>query len=81
MLKKRNKFIEADDALVITGTLLVILVLVVGGFLFMSYMVSQIVNIGMAIAIIGVGVLALGAGVMLLRRGLAGVFPKGVKQK
>ena len=75
MLKKRNKFIEADDAFVWTGTLIVVLVLVVGGFLFMSYMVSQIVNIGMAIAIMGVGVLALGAGVMLLKRGLTDVFP------
>lgn len=75
MLKKRNKFVDADNAFVLTGTILVVLVIVVGGFLFMAYAVSQIVNIGMAIAVMGVGILALGAGVMLLRRGLTGVFP------
>jgi hypothetical protein len=75
MLKRRNKFIEADNAFVLTGTVLVILAIVVGGFLFMAYMVSQITNIAIAIVIMGVGILAIGAGVMLLRKGLSGIFP------
>jgi uncharacterized protein (DUF983 family) len=75
MLKRRNKFIEADNAFVLTGTVLVILAIVVGGFLFMAYMVSQITNIAIAIVIMGVVILAIGAGVMLLRKGLSGIFP------
>ena len=77
MLKRRNKFIEADNAFVLTGTLIVVLVLVVGGFLFMAFMVSQITNIAIAIVIIGVGVLAMGAGITLMKRGLSGVFTRG----
>ena len=80
MLKRRNKFIEADNAFVLTGMILVVLALVVGGFLFMVYMVSQITNIAIAVVIIGVGILAMGAGITLMKRGLSGVFPsKGGK--
>jgi len=81
MLKRRrNKFIEADNAFVLTGTLIVVLVLVIGGFLFMSYLVSQITNVAIAVVVIGVGVLAMGAGITLMKRGLSGVFPiKGGK--
>lgn len=80
MLKRRrNKFIEADNAFVLTGTVIVVLVLVVGGFLFMTYLVSQITNVAIAVVLIGVGVLAMGAGITLLKRGLSGVLPKVVK--
>jgi hypothetical protein len=78
MLKRRrNKFIEADNAFVLTGTLIVVLAIIVGGLAFMFFMVSQITNIAIAVVIIGVGVLAMGAGITLMKRGLSGVFTKG----
>lgn len=68
MLKKIRK---NEEAAITIG--LIALVVIIGGFLFMSFLLTQIVNIGYAILLVGIGVLAVGGGAVLLRKGLSGM--------
>lgn len=77
MLKNRwiRKWIrKADDALIVTGTLIVVLLIVGLGFVAVMYIISSIMQIAIAIGIIALSLLALGAGVMMLKK----AFTKGV---
>ena len=70
MLRKLEK---NNDAFVITATFVIVLIAVLGGFIFMGFLITQLVNIGYAMILMGVAVIAMAAGVMILRKALSGL--------
>ena len=52
---------------------MIFLIIVLAGFVFMGFMMTQVVNIAYAILLVGIAILAIAAGVMILRRALSGL--------
>ncbi|MFW6121856.1 MAG: hypothetical protein ACOC80_13305 [Petrotogales bacterium] len=66
-MKLRNIF-KSNKAFAITGTLILGLVFIVGGFLFMSFLVTQIMQIAQAMAIMGIAVFGVVSGIIMVKK-------------
>lgn len=65
---KFRKLLQKNNAFAITGTFILGLIFIVGGFLFMGFLVTQIMQIAQAMAVIGIAFFGVISGVILVKK-------------